>query len=360
MLKSGLFLSADHWERFIDWLDPIALVSEGMLEEGDKKKKKQMDLLCIPWELFSAALEIAPDLEPSAVYSSTPIGWYDLKYSDPSLGQATAVLVYDQQREAYKRFISAASEGQYVLSGRGGPINRFFADIQDPRPSPQTLVHLARYIERYGTPRFITFDERDKFNPELVAGRHIHLPVDRLAKIAEEIYSETLASKFYESKEKYVAAVIDATKNVLLRSRRAVDEPLVQPQGGSRLPLDGRFSLLRIRDKVIKEMKLLKRSPDVIWSRLPMSSRWGVYRGSDQTIVINNVLNTTKISPRTIEFLMFHELLHHELGTEAGHNEYYRSRESEFPGYLEAEAELDTLLETYAIPGVEKKTRTRR
>jgi len=347
---------ADHWERFPDWLDPVSMLDVGSgIPETRVKRGVKAPTVVIPWELISAASSIAPDIQPAEVYSSLPLGWYQLRYGDPDLGRATAILVYDQQQAAFEKFVKEAIYGFHVMGGPGGPLASYFADVPDPRPSHQSLETLVRYIREFGRPTFISFEDRKAFDPDEVARKLKRLPVEKLAAGAEEIFHNTLARECYRTEERYTRAVVDAVVNLEYGKERVVDAPLVQTKRVRRTLPYGTFPLRRILEEVRKRMKLRKRSPDIRWSRKPLKSSWGFYRESDQIIVINQVLKTTAISSRTMEFLVYHELLHHELGVDLGHNSLFRAREREFPGCVGAEAELDTLIEQYRIEGMDRR-----
>ena len=347
---------ADHWERFAGWLDPISMIEvDAEISEVGKAKLPPGLTYEIPWELISAASSMAPDIEPTTIFSNLPLGWYQLTFGDPELGKSTAVLVYDQQVEAFERFVNDAASGIAVMGGSSGPVTRYFTDATDPLPSHQSLEHLSKYISEFGKPKFISFEAKRKFDPEIIAKKLAKLPTGEAAKKAEGVYHETLAVEYYQTPERYVRAVMDEIVNAIYGKEKAVDDAVYQTKRLRRELPHGTYSLVSIRDKVRKKMKLRKRAPDIQWSKKPLRSSWGFYRKSDQMIVINSVLKTSAISRTTIEFLVYHELLHHELGVELGHSEQFRVREREYPEVLDAEAELDTLLERYHIPGMERR-----
>ena len=82
-----------------------------------------------------------------------------------------------------------------------------------------------------------------------------------------------------------------------------------------------------------------------------MKRYWGFYwPESKGRILINKVLESDIIAPETMAFLVYHELLHHELGANEGHSVLFRKRERKFPGWQEADAELDTMRERFRLP----------
>ncbi len=343
---------ADHWERFPGWLDPISVLDIEAEPQREERRYQRGKLVGIPWELISAAGELAPYVEPSLVTSLIPVGWYHFKYHNPELGQASAILVFEQQKAAYERFIRDSVDNHYVLSGPGGAAARYFGDVPDPRPSNDNLKNLHAYIMEFGRPKYVSFDQKAAFEPEVVARKYRRLPADELVRKAEALFEATLAGEYYSTKERYAQAVLSALGDVIMRVPPPVDRPITQPVARTKRLPPGSWPLERIRDEVREQMRLSMPAPAIAWSKRPLSSSWGFYRYGDQRIVINSALKTSAVGRNTIAFLVYHELLHHEFGHGVGHGTVFRERERQFPGCIDAEAELDTLRETYRIPGM--------
>jgi len=345
---------ADHWERFPDWLDPIALVGPGPLPpDGEKAPRFPVELTTFPWELISAISELAPDIDPVAVLGGTPIGWYKLEKGSPETGRATSVLVYEHQLQAFDRFIKETQKGWASLKGPGGPVARYFPDVPDPVPSIATLTRLAHYVKAFGRPTFVSFEEKKKFDPFGVAKKYSRKPPNMLRDNAIAIFdSNALVQHLYVSRERYVDAVFDALREIMAKPPRPIDQIIENPLNRKwKFPPSGNWPLEQILLEVRVRMRLRRKPvPSIRWSKRINVSLWGLYRARDNLIIINAYLKTTAVSRSTIEFLVYHELLHHELGVEAGHNIQFREAERLFPGYADAEAELDTLLERFRLP----------
>jgi predicted metal-dependent hydrolase len=85
----------------------------------------------------------------------------------------------------------------------------------------------------------------------------------------------------------------------------------------------------------------------VEWSTHPIKGWYGkaIYEHhttpGNGRILINTLLDSPAVSQATIKFLLWHEYLHLLLKT--GHPPEFRRREKAFPGYIEADRELDNL-----------------
>lgn len=342
---------SDHWERFPDWLDPFRLLFDGDVGGPDKKDKLPLIPFHIPWELISAISALAPDIRSSELLSHAPVGWYALERGNPDLGYTSAVLVYEHQKEEFDRFIRQSHKGFEVLKGRGGAARRYFEDIPDPIPSNQTLRMLNQYVLEFGKPKYIEFKERDEFDPDLIAEKCKKFLIPDLREKAEEIYHQSMASKLYPTKDVYIGAVFEALAKIMAKEDGNADEISYKKKHRAKRPPYEKWPLRKIMNSVREEMGLTAEpEPKIRWSKRPTKTTWAVYRAHDNTIVVNHFLQTSAIQRRTIEFLVYHELLHCELGIEAGHGKEFRKREREFPGYAEADADLGTLTERIGYP----------
>lgn len=353
-LKEAYIVSfADHWERFPGWLDPIQLIYNGSVpDEPVPPEKGPLFPIHIPWELIREISLLAPNIEPSQVLCSLPLGWYKLRASNPETGNATAILVYDHQKAAFDQFIIDCAKGYDPFLGRGGALRNYFHDIQDPLPTIQQLKVLEAYISEFGKPKYISFVERDEFDPTIIAEETRSLSPDKIRKKAVDIYNSTMAAKLYNSASEYVDAVFDELRRLMSGDQPApIDEFNGQKAKNRRPPPYKKWSLKRLMDGICEEMNYNKEPlPKIRWSERFLKRSWAFYRETDNVIVINKFLQTDAIKRRTMEFLIYHELLHHRLGVAEGHSKYFRELERLFPGYAEADADLDTYTERYGPP----------
>ena len=85
------------------------------------------------------------------------------------------------------------------------------------------------------------------------------------------------------------------------------------------------------------------------WSHRLLKGWYGMAytREDPPRICINRLLDSPDISMTTMQFLIWHEFLHVHLAS--GHTETFREHERHWPGYVEAERELDTLNERFGV-----------
>ncbi|NOX58670.1 MAG: hypothetical protein GXP29_07405 [Planctomycetes bacterium] len=89
--------------------------------------------------------------------------------------------------------------------------------------------------------------------------------------------------------------------------------------------------------------------PRLIWNRTVTRRKFGHYDPLTDTIMISCTLDDAGVGEFVVDFVMYHELLHKELGTDwkngrqSVHTPEFRSREKLFELYSEAEATLSAI-----------------
>lgn len=330
----------DHWTRFPNWLDPIEFIG-GEYVVDPTAEVVQREKISVPWALF---LEIARMVrqEGSNEVSSThfPVGWYDVATLDSLSGGQRFVVVYSDQIEGYERLVDAAVSAH----PRRVSLTGWF-EISTTPASDQALTALQAFIAETGqAPVFQRFTDLDA-TPHRLAARIRHLDRSQIRKaISAEYAGNPSLVAFYPTESAYGRTVLEVMAH--LEYPAGFDERTVRDLSEDLPPLPkGDWDLKTLAKKVHGAMKLKKPLPKIEWSRQRARYHWGTYRAHPTPLIlINPILKTTAIDQHTIEFLLFHELLHHEMPNE-GHGPRFREREQQFPGWMDAEADLDTLQE---------------
>ena len=84
--------------------------------------------------------------------------------------------------------------------------------------------------------------------------------------------------------------------------------------------------------------------PRLTWSALRTTRKMGHYRFSTDTVMISLTLDQARVPPYAIDFVMYHELLHKQMGTQVvngrrySHTPAFRAAERRYPQYAEANA----------------------
>lgn len=89
--------------------------------------------------------------------------------------------------------------------------------------------------------------------------------------------------------------------------------------------------------------------PKLVWSQLLTGRKFGHYDSIRDTVMVSSTLDQASVPEFVVDFLVYHELLHKQLGVRViggrrySHTEEFRLRERRFERYREAEAELERL-----------------
>lgn len=90
-------------------------------------------------------------------------------------------------------------------------------------------------------------------------------------------------------------------------------------------------------------------APNLLWSKRITGRVFGRYRKDRDEVVISQSLDDPEVPPEIVDFVVYHELLHREMGTEERngrrrvHSPEFRRREALFPAAAAADAFLERL-----------------
>jgi len=339
---------ADDWEELTDWLDPRSLFPATEIPEISATPSGHYESVEIPWDIY---LEIARMVQQSEFGGSidlVPAGWYDLTDFEGELNQRPLrqVLVFDHQIEGFTDLLNLAEKG---LSSED-EIDTMFDGIPSPKPEDAVMRALVDFVDQIGhQPAFIEFVGREDYLPPLVAERFLANPIGSDIDEAGRIWDTTEAKNVFRDRNTYIRAV-----------RRAVEDSVLDPGLNDWTPLDltselrepllkGNWDLDELRDEVHKQMRLEMPVPKIGWSPSRLKRYWGLYTSYPPFIKINVILQTSSISRECLKNLIYHELLHHELGVELQHRGDFRTRERLYPDAIRLTAELDSIKDWFKL-----------
>ncbi|GAA1243461.1 hypothetical protein [Oryzihumus leptocrescens] len=250
----------------------------------------------------------------------------------------------------------------------------------DDLPIPQPVVSDVKAV--------VEFCRSERVAPPLVKVRSVlslnriiaelrdagPLSEDERLKLLREAYESSLARMAYASFWLFYDAVNQesARQSDLLGNPENVDHPA--PGSTSTLPLLARRSdrdLLEpfrrtahrgrqiLRDAAPEVADLLQPAllPPISWTRHPISGAWAFWnvqlqgkgKGKGRPIIeVNCALQApkTQISDELLEYLLWHELVHHVLPGR-GHDGEFRRLECLWPDFARLDHELDALEERF-------------
>ena len=340
----------DHWEEFADLLDPRSLFPPEAIVESTPPEQGPTRSVEVPWDLYR---ELARQLRRARLDGQleamelVPAGWYDLSAFEGEVDQVrlSHVLVFDHQIDALDEFFDLLRDGRDEAEAR----SECFGSTPAPTPSGEVLEALGTYFHEIGDrPPFVPFAERDTYLPALVARRYVSEPTGSDITYASEIWESTPAKQVYPDRKAYVREVRRHVEDLTLDGEGWEEWSPVELGDRLKEPLaPGSWDLEELCTEVQAEMALKKPLPGVAWSTRPLRRYWAHYSASPATVTVNSVLQTDSISRDSLKFLLYHELLHHELGVEIGHRGDFRSLERTYPNWAELSAELDGLTDYF-------------
>lgn len=87
-------------------------------------------------------------------------------------------------------------------------------------------------------------------------------------------------------------------------------------------------------------------TPRLLWNRTLTARKFGHYQPSRDTVMLSITLDNAEVSASLVDFVMYHELLHKQLGIlkvngrRVAHSPEFRAAERRFANYAEAERQL--------------------
>ncbi len=343
--KAFIVSFEDHWDRFADWLDPVDFV-QAPLEEVEETEAAAASRIQLPWELFDEIARLRrPDLGAHHVDPTALVGWYDLSRRLSEPGELKFAPVFHHQLEGFNHLFSTSTDDRAGLASDEVAVE-FFADYPDPMPSARIIAAVTAFLDEVGPPELRRFDDAHQWEPAAVAARLTDVTPGEVMDQIDESWEQTDGARLWGDKQTYFRAVMEA---MALQHWKAspgeYDETigLDMASDDRAVPDPHQWPLERIRDDVRAEFGLVRDPPPPIrFSDKSTNWAWAFYREDPPEIVVNRRLATRSVSRSTIEFLAYHELLHHELGVSVGHQSPFREREALHPARMEADAELDT------------------
>jgi superfamily II DNA or RNA helicase len=368
----------DGWENFGEVLDPSVVLPIAVRTRigADGIERELPELLDdlgrdIPLDLEAEiAVRLSPESLPvidDDLDGNPDEGWVPV---DPLLVASRLVgyyqlpdrnlPVFEHQQAAYEELTKTAIDADL----RGRSLLSWFDDTHPPYPSQTGLLQLIEYSrEIEEVPPFVALDAI--VGPSVAVDKILAAgALDEAERHAlmRDVYEGSLARATYRTLEFFEQAVEQE-----LRSRRRSSPSLESPVAASLT------SGLKKRPSVDRDLKArwkvtlrqapslltpeirsrLVASPDIEvgWTRRVVSTTWGHWsirlRGRNigrQTIRVNRLLRTNaKVAPDAlIEYLLYHELLHHLLPGE-GHDAEFNELEANWPD----RDSLDVLFATF-------------
>ena len=357
----------DHWMRFRDFECPFPLLGDYLGQEDDlpESRKQVLDRITegIPWEVIRhvAVLLRAKARTEMEIFESVPHGWYILPSMDGV--EYTIIPVYEHQKACWDALYRHIEESRSVgLSDRvlKTLAEDYFGDCDDPKPSTGDIDEFITFIAGGGTIDYEEFTDRKRSDPKSVAAEIMDRDMTHREQLelVEERYKLPLVAAIYQNARDYHTAVSEelyylAHPDERLKPVRG--EPIFNSRPVEGMRPGPAHDLVKLTLEMLDTgrgilgTKDVRQPDEVVWSKRLIKGWYGMaYYGEPSTkIKINCLLDSQDISSETIKFLLWHEYLHIYLLS--GHTPEFRKFERDWPGYMKADRELDTLNERFGV-----------
>ncbi len=367
----------DHWEKFPDLESPLDLFPELMefseteiedaVDEAVARTKRVVELL--PWDVIrSIASKLRQDIRTLAdAFEAVPHGWFILERFEEDDCIRQLIPVYEHQKpcwDAMLKYLAPKSGEELEKIDVTELYEEYFFDCDVPKPSLDKVFQMLEHLISGNEPEYQEYEERKQSDPYELA-RQIHTKDLRRSEeeaLLAAAFENSLAKCIYPSYREFTGAVNDALyelKNPDEATSIPKGIPVFEPIYDEILapgPYHDLETLLReTLDKGAKILEVEKMDPriEIVWTKRPIKTWFGVayfeengFYGSG-TIRVNCLLNSSDVSKEAIRFLLWHEYLH--LYLKSNHTKDYRKYERMWPGYVEADRELNSLGERFKI-----------
>lgn len=364
----------DHWEDFPNWLEPIDVLPGDQLPDAEESpdrarvEKRGYD----PDQLRAWAEAHTQPAEVGEKFEAIPVGWYSFQteVSGPD-GELEplhqTVFVTENQLLGYDSFGEATAADCSALPENGDAVRTaFFGDCPNPLPTSSSLSALTHYArEHKALPPFHSLEDRDKLEPSTLAKQIVDgglgTPTERRDHVAAAAAAAPdLVNELFGGLNSFVEEVLTLVARHEAHRVWPVNvesAPVLEPEqlealdyGHGVVDLENLLELV-CRDEKLFPGKLPLPIGGIAWASRPARSSWATYLGGER-IRLNPLLDREDTPRAVLNFLVFHELLHHDnhlKGLGGGHGGVFRQRERLHPDYADANQWLDTWQDHFIV-----------
>lgn len=351
----------DQWEQLNFWIHPedseiFTAPQEGAKEVPPAKtpvrRRPRRQIPSLLLDSYQAISSITKSLlKGKGKTARWPVGWYSLPINQDMYSY---IIVFNGQEEAFATCLDAVRDAWTDIHADGYQLERLCLKFLQGVTLPRESRRLAQYI--FSTqiiPTYFDLLENDPTSPlalaqkltEKFGGFSAPLAKEQQAYLQEAYAASERMQENYRSPEGVVRAIEDLSA----RQRKA---HIIEREERERYQLkEGCHDLSQLLENVYRKFPNLREAKiaKLYWSDRVLKTRYGM---CEQTadgcrIEINCLVSSPQMHEETIEFLIYHELLH-----ASGlwrHDEAFRTEEWKYPNRTLWEAELDRLTETYQV-----------
>lgn len=360
--KAYLVSFVDTWKLFkpleSDYiLDSVVNVEAEIEVQNGIDKNENINLIQIPDKLIYEVYKLINQGKIESVFNSLPYSWFKWTEQSEEDIHDELILVFDNQKDGFEKFYEKFTENINFIPEilNEDYINeiteKYFSDCKDPLPSSQDIFNLLNAIKNSRDISYITFEQKEEFSPYKYA---ILLKDKNASEIMNDVKNvlndNLICQKFYKNNwqlflndvNKEIQKIVlsegikdDVSQGTVYKIEQQFEKPnLQQWDAGKEYELDEILRTVLENEGKIRCIHF----PDgnkpkinrISFSEGKMKNTFGFFRWSDKSIKINRFLNSPDIPLFVLEYLVFHEALHADLGEDICHQSPFREREMNF------------------------------
>jgi len=372
----------DHWGQFTEFECPFARLSDifGPVTLEDEKSpvdaKERTLFDALPWDLIQAtAAELRRNIDTTVdAFEAVPHGWYLLDRNEGDDNSVQQIIpVYAHQYscwEALITYLSRCTPAQRAAFTRETQnlealYQEYFADCDIPQPARHYVSEIIYQYQDQARPEYHHYLERTESDPQAIAELIVtqNLRMSEVDSLLDERHHARLAQAIYPSLREFRTAVDDALFEISHPDERTRSKNFIvifEPRPDQQLTPGPAHDLQILLTEVLTVGAGLLNIPQLPGNEITLEWTTRLIKGwsgkayyetdtphGSGRIRINCLLNSPDVTSDTLRFLLWHEYLH--LYLKLPHPKVFRDLERQWPGYVDASRELDTLNERFGI-----------
>lgn len=336
----------DKWEVFNKWLNPEWLIGCEEIKSIERPKRQQMIYDEYDWrkcqEIYNSCVFEAAEYGKQV---SVPVAWYTLIDEE---GVISRMLLFEDQMQG---ILAMMKDKKYWVSDMAVKakevLGKYFSYFCH-RPLERDIQLLMDNVrENEIPPRRNTMENRKKIDPYYVE-KTADEEGKNIFEYGNEIYDTyPMVEDLYGNKEKYIMTVCHARvyKNKSDYIGLKVEELPLEMIPFDRTPC---YNL----EKLVKEVKdemfdgKYEGISSIEWTDKPYKQYYGIYYYRDNSIRINQLLNSKDVPREVVKYIIYHELLHRDYRY---HDKAFREKEHLYPNYEMHDYFLDSKMTLFDI-----------
>ena len=344
----------DTWEIFQP-INSDYVISPEDTTDISPKPYNTSELIPISDKLIDVAYKMLKDkatVDIDSIHKALPYAWYQWTETTEDDEIENLIMIFETQYKEYENLRIYYENNKNSIPKIIGSeflnnlMVNYFCDCPDPLPNKSDFLLLLSAIKKGITINSFLFEEKEQFNPRILAEKCEELRRFELEdKLTEIFESNELCRKIYKNifQNFYEEVSREIDRRIFAR-RKHKETPIEEPKSlknkatlrswdsyGYDLNLLANSIVYKDNGEINKLLFPNGEPPkySISYTDKEVKTYFGIYRYSNRTIKINKLLNSPDIPRFVVEFVLYHEILHADMPNN-GHDASFRERERKF------------------------------